>query len=297
MATLQENTRGAALMMCSMAAFTLNDASLKAISTEWPLFQTLTVRGFITVILIAIMGAVMGAFRKGIAKGDWPLVAARVGAEIGAAYFFLTALINLPLANATAILQTLPLTVSLAGALFLGEMLGWRRMFAILLGFVGVLLIVRPGADGFNVFSIYALIAVGFVTVRDLVTRRLSTNTHTMAVTFLSAAGVFLWAASFSTTIEWAPFTSRSIWLVLGASVFIIGGYVFSVMVMRVGDISFVAPFRYTALVWALVLGFVLFREWPSILTILGALIITGSGLFTFYRERRLAEREKTAAA
>ena len=83
----------------------------------------------------------------------------------------------------------------------------------------------------------------------------------------------------------------------LGASLFIVGGYVFSVMVMRVGDISFVAPFRYTALVWALVLGFVLFGEWPSILTIFGALIITGSGLFTFYRERRIAEREKVAAA
>jgi S-adenosylmethionine uptake transporter len=79
-------------------------------------------------------GCCDGRFPKGIAKGDWPLVAARVGAEIGAAYFFLTALINLPLANATAILQTLPLTVSLAGALFLGEMLGWRRMFAIVVG-------------------------------------------------------------------------------------------------------------------------------------------------------------------
>lgn len=287
--SISDNTRGAGLMVLSMAAFTLNDTCMKALSEDWPLFQALFVRGVLTSAMVAGLAWYLGAFKKGIARADWSWVLIRMIAEIGAAYFFITALFNMPLANATAILQSLPLTVSLAGAVFLGEAIGWRRLSAIIIGFVGVLLIVRPGAEGFNIFSVYVLIAVGFVTARDIVTRKLSKDTHSMAVTFVTALGITLWAGVFSLGVEWQPFTPRATGLLLTAAVFVLGGYVFSVMVMRVGDIAFVAPFRYTALVWALILGLLAFNDWPDAITLLGAAIIVASGLFTFYRERKSA--------
>lgn len=291
MASPQDNLRGALLMMASMAAFTLNDTFMKLIAGALPLFQILTLRGVLTCILIAALMLMMGQMRFHIPRGDRRLVLARVVAEIGAAYFFLTALFNMPLANVTAILQALPLTVTLAAALFFREPVGWRRLLAIFVGFCGVMLIIRPGASDFSFFSVYALIAVGFVTLRDLVTRRLSAETPSLAVSFYSALGVTLAFGLASPVQGWAPVGARDAALIGGASLMIIGGYLFSIMVMRVGEISFVATFRYTSLVWALLLGWAVFDNWPSKLTLLGAAIVIGSGVFMLLRERQLKKR------
>jgi drug/metabolite transporter (DMT)-like permease len=185
--------------------------------------------------------------------------------EIGAAWFFITALFHLPLANVTAIIQTIPLAVTLAGALFLREPLGWRRFTAILVGFAGVLLIVRPGTEGFTLYSVYALISVLFVTIRDLATRRLSASVPSFTVAISAAAGVGLFGAAGDTARQrLGRGLPRAGLFLAGASLFIVGGYIFSVMVMRVGDLATVAPFRYTSLIFALLLGFVFFGEWPT---------------------------------
>ena len=294
---MNDNTRGALLMMGSMGAFTLNDAAMKALAGDLPLFQAIFLRGLATSLLIGLLAWRLGAFRSGIARADRGLVALRIGAEIGAAYFFITALFNMPLANATAIIQALPLTVTLAGAVFLGEAVGWRRLSAILVGMIGVLMIVRPGLEGFNSFSLYALAAVGFVTARDIVTRKLSAGTHSFAVTFATSVGLAAFAGVAALGSSWAPLTAQSVMLLGAASVFVMGGYLFSVMVMRVGDIAFVAPFRYTALIWALVLGLLVFGDWPDAVTLTGAAIIVASGLYTFYRERNLSRSGAKATA
>ena len=205
---------------------------------------------------------------------------------MGAAYFFVTALFNLPLANVTAILQVLPLTVTLGSALFFKEAVGWRRMSAILIGFIGMLLIVRPGSDGFNLYSIYALMAVLSVTVRDLATRRLSSDVPSMTVTLSASLTVMIISGVASLATPWVGISALNGLMIVGASVFILGGYYFSVRVMRVGDVSFIAPFRYTGLVWALILGWFVFGDWPTNLTLLGAGIVVATGLFTLYRER-----------
>ena len=177
------------------------------------------------------------------------------------------------------------------------EAVGWRRWTAIAIGFCGMLLIVRPGTDGFTGASIYALCAVLAVTVRDLVTRRISTQTPSLTVTFVCSVMVTLFAAGWSFGQDWVAMTPRLTALVLLATTFIIGAYLFSVMVMRVGDVSFVAPFRYTGLVWALVLGFVVFGEWPDVLTIVGASIIVATGVFSLLREARLKRRVRRPVA
>ena len=290
---LPPNMTGALLMMASMASFTLNDSLIKSTGGALPLMQLLFLRGVLSTLLIFLLARWLGALHFRIAKRDWGLICLRSLAEIGAAYFFITALLNMPLANVTAILQALPLTVAVGAALFFREPLGWRRIAAILLGFCGVLLIVRPGSDGFSIWSAYALCAVICVTVRDLSTRRLTSGVPSLTVTLVASLAVTVCAGVASTATEWAPVTPRLAVLIIGASVFIIGGYFFSIQVMRVGEISFVAPFRYTGLIWALVLGWLVFGDWPERLTVLGATIVVATGLFTLYREGRLRQASR----
>ena len=295
MPILTDNTRGAALMMGSMAAFTLNDACMKAISGELPLAQAIFLRGIGTTVLMFFLARAVGGLKLSLPPGQWKLIALRSLSEIGAAYFFISALFNMPLANASAILQALPLSITLAGALFLGEAVGWRRFSAILIGFLGVLLIVRPGVAGFNAYSVYALLAVVMVTLRDLLARRLAFEVPTMTVALVNSLAVTLAFGLGTLSADWLPVSGRAALLLAAASVLIIGGYVFSVSAMRVGEIAVIAPFRYTSLLWALVLGLTVFGEWPGVLTLVGSAIVVATGVYTFYRERKIAWKDVAA--
>lgn len=271
-----------------MACFTLNDALLKATGGAVPLFQLLALRGVFATLMIGGLAYSQGVFKIRVSARDWVLIGLRSLSEVAAAYFFVTALLNMPFANVTAILQMLPLTVTLGSAMIFRETVGWRRMSAIAVGFCGMLLIVRPGSEGFTVWSVYALIAVFFVTARDLSTRRLSSGVPSLIVTFSASLSVFVAAGAASFTNEWVAITTDLGFLIGGSSILIVGAYYFSVQVMRAGDVSFIAPFRYTGLIWALLLGFVVFGEWPSLLTLTGAAMIVATGVFTLYREQRM---------
>ena len=294
---LPDNTRAALFMMLSMAAFTFNDACMKALSDELPLFQAVFLRGLATSVFITIAAAATGALQFSFPRRDWILVGVRALAEVAAAYFFISALFNMPIANATAILQALPLTVTLAGAVFLGEAVGWRRLSAILIGLCGVLMVIQPGAAGFNSYSIYAVLAVLAVTVRDLSARKVSRAVPSITVALIAAVAVTVAAGLASISIDWVRPSTLGWAQLAGSSIFIIVAYVFSVMTMRIGDIAAVTPFRYTSLLWALVLGFFIFGEWPDTFTMLGAAIIVGSGIFTLLRERGLGPRVGRAAS
>ena len=291
MTGMSDNMRGAALMVGSMACFGFGDACIKALGGSMPLSQVLTIRGIAASICIALLARGFGQLRFDMARRDWGLIALRAASEVGAAYFFLTALLNMPFANVTALLQMLPLTVTLASAVIFAEPVGWKRWSAIAIGFMGMLLIVRPGTAGFDAWSLYALVAVACVTVRDMSTRRMSRAVPSLTVTLMSSLAVLGFAALWSLGQEWQPVTTTTGALLAGASLFIVGGYCLSVFVMRVGEVSFVAPFRYTGLLWALLLGLVFFGEWPTLPTLLGAAIIMGTGIFTLLREKRLRRR------
>lgn len=291
----QSNMRGAALMTASMAGYTFNDICIKLLAGEVPLFQAVFVRGIFASVFLLLLARHMGALRFDLPRRDWGLVVLRTIGELGATYCFLMALFNMPIANVTAILQALPLTVALAAALFLGEPLGWRRLGAILAGFLGVMLIVQPGGNGFTVWSLYALVAVGFITLRDLAARRLSPGTPSLTVSLVAAVSICLAGGLAATTEPWAPMGLYEWAVLILAALFILGGYLASVAVMRVGEIGFVAPFRYTGLLWALVLGWLFFGDWPDRLTLIGAGIVVAMGLFTLFRERQLAQRRRIA--
>lgn len=189
----------------------------------------------------------------------------------------------------------LPLSVSLAAALILGEALGWRRLTAIFVGFAGVLLIIQPGSADFSTYSIYALGAVACATMRDIAMRRMSHDVPSVFVALIAAVGVTGLGAVGSLFTPWQPFTVTSGLQLTGAMTFMIFAYIASASAMRFGEIGFVAPFRYTSLLVALILGIVIFGEWPNTLALAGGAIVVATGLFTLYRETKLQVRHRIA--
>ena len=289
---MTDNARGALLMVAAMAAFVVSDSFMKLLGEELPLFQAIFLRGLGVSAAFLLLAWRLGALCWPAAR-DRGLIGLRVLAECAAAGFFLTALFNMPLANATAILQSLPLAMTVAGAFLLGEKVGIRRITAVLVGFCGVMLIVRPGAEGFSVYSLLALAAVLAVTLRDVVTRLLSSSVPSLLVACVTSVGVTIFGGLASIPFDWVPPSPRAVLLLAGTSITLIAAYLLSVMTIRAGEVSFVAPFRYTGLVWALALGYLLFGDWPDGLTLLGAAVVVAAGSFTLWR----AGRKGAAAA
>jgi S-adenosylmethionine uptake transporter len=289
---VSDNTRGAALMMLGVFCFTANDTMMKFLFGEIPLFQAVLLRGLLSLPMIAYLAHRRAQLFVRASRHDISIALIRAGAEIGATICFLTALANMPLANIIAILQTLPLSLTMVAALFLGEPVGWRRWSAIVVGFIGVLIIIRPGTDGFSLYSLWGLAAVACVTVRDIVTRRLSREMPSLFVTLITAIAITGLGAVMMPASGWVT-PSPTSWLILVATaIVIVMAYLFSVMTMRVGDIGFVTPFRYSALIWAIILGFVVFDEWPDNLTLVGMAIIVITGIYMFRRERIVAKQQ-----
>jgi len=282
-----DNVKGALFMMASMGGFVLNDTLMKSLAGEVPLFQAIFVRGLVATALLAALAVAQGALTYRVVGADRARLGLRLGAEVGATSCFLNALFHMPIANATAILLVMPLAVTLAGAVVLGERVGWRRYSAIIVGFVGVLIIVRPGGEGFNAYSLSALAAVGFLVVRDLVTRRFAAGVPSVFVALATAVAITVLGALVSLFGAWVPLAAADVAVLAAAACCLIVGYLFGIMTMRVGEIGFVSPFRYAVLIWALLLGAVVFGEIPDALTLIGSALVVATGLYTFQRERR----------
>ena len=283
---LSDNIFGAILMTVSLFSFVSNDALMKYLFQAISIEQGIFLRGLVSVpLLFAIAHARKSLFIR-IDRRNWKLVLVRAFSELGATMAFLTALSKMPLANVTAILQSLPLTVTMFAAIFFGEKVGWRRWSAILIGFVGVLIIIRPGGEGFNQFSVLALIAVGFITLRDAITRRLDPSVPSLFVALISAVPVLLFGGGMSVATGWIPMTSGMYGTITLAGIALTGGHLIAVKAMRNGEISFLAPFRYTGMIWAILFGFLLFGDLPDMTTIFGTVIVVGMGIYALHREQ-----------
>lgn len=285
---ISENLRGILLMCASMAAFTINDTFMKSVTQTQPLFQTIGLRGLIAVAGLGILCLATGAFRFRPNRRDAGLILLRSLADVAATVFFLEALLHMPLANLSAILQALPLLITLGAALVYGDRIGWRRMTAILVGLAGVLIIIRPGTEGFDRWSLLGLASVACVVVRDLSVRPLQGQVPSSLVALGAAVAVTLMGWTGTAFEGWQRPDAWEAARVLGAGLFLIVGYLTSVSAMRHGDIGLVAPFRYTSLLWAIALGFLVFGNLPDFWTLVGAGIVVGAGLFTLWRERKI---------
>ena len=273
-------------MAVSMAVFTMNDSITKAVTSQMNFGQVMLVRGLFAIALVAAFALHQRAMRSLRTLVMKP-VALRVVGEVGGTISFMAALTHLPLANTSAIFQALPLAITLGAALIFAEPVGWRRWLAITAGFIGVLIIVRPGIAGFNQFSLLALISVAFCALRDLSTKQIPARipsvfiTLLMTVTVTTAGAVILFPLG-----GWTPPSGRALGLLALAAVLVLIGNQCMIIALRSGDISAVAPFRYSALLWAMLFGYLVFGDRPDAMMVTGATIIVLSGLYAFYRER-----------
>ena len=273
-------------MAVSMAAFTTNDSITKVVSSEMNFGQVMLVRGLFAIVLVAALAWYQGALRPLRTLVMKP-VALRVAGEVLGTVTFLAAIVHLPLANTAAIFQALPLAVTLGAALMFGEPVGWRRWLAITAGFIGVLIIVRPGVEGFSQFSLFALVSVVFCAVRDLATRRIPPKIPSLFITLLTTVTVTTAGGAILVPLGgWTPPSVHALGLQALAAVLLLIGYQCVIMALRSGDISAVAPFRYSALLWAMLLGYLVFGDVPDAMMVTGAFIIVLSGIYAFYRER-----------
>ncbi|MBB5754730.1 DMT family transporter [Prosthecomicrobium pneumaticum] len=288
MSRSSDNLRGIAMMMLCNLLFLVNDALIKLVSATLPTGQIIVMRGSIALVVIAGVVVATGAHRQIGLLFD-RLVAWRTLGEIGATLLYLVALFKMPLANVTAINQVVPLMTTAAAALFLGEAVGWRRWTAIGIGFVGVMVIIRPGAAGFDAYALLALASMLFITVRDLVTRGLSPAVPTVLVVAAASVGVLLSGATLAVAEDWVVPGPHELALLFVASLLLLGGYATVIIAMRVGEMAVVAPFRYVVILYAIVVGYLVFGDVPDLPTLAGSAIVVATGIYTVHRERRRA--------
>jgi drug/metabolite transporter (DMT)-like permease len=281
-----DNLRGIILMVLSMALFGLEDMFLKWATVGLPVGEIVFVSGAFGLPVFAIMAARQGqsVFTKAALH---PAVLARGLGEMVGTFAYINALATVPLSTVSAVLQAMPLAVTMAAALFMQEQVGWRRWSAIAVGFAGVILVIRPGLDGFRAEALWVLITVAGLTLRDLMARKIPPDCSTaqvsawglMAVALLGAL-MMIGAQQVAVPDLWQTTT------LLGALVFGTAGYWAIIGATRTGEISVVAPFRYVRLVFAVLIGALVFQEWPDAITLAGSALIVGSGLYSFARER-----------
>lgn len=286
-----ENLRGSLLMVLAMAAFTIEDALIKLATQKLPVGEVLILFGAGGMLVFAALS--MTAKQPIVSKAMLSRTMLwRSASELMGRLCYTLAIALTPLSSASAILQATPLVVALGAVVFFNEQVGWRRWVAILVGFIGVLLILRPGLDGFEAASIFAILGtIGFAG-RDLATRAAP---PAMSNTQLGVLGFFvLVVAGCVALIKGGSLIMpdrHTLMILAGAVVFGVLAYNALTGAMRQGDISVVAPFRYTRLVFAMLMGAVVFAERPDALTLLGGSIIVASGLYTVVRERRHRKR------
>jgi drug/metabolite transporter (DMT)-like permease len=287
-----DNRKGIVLMLAAMAGFTIEDAFIKQLSSTISIGQILIIIGLCSCVFFALVAIING--HSLLARNLWTRATlTRMLAEAFAAVAFVTSLSLVPISTVAAVFQVTPLTITMGAALFLGERVGWRRWLAVLVGFIGVLLIIRPGFGGFNPSVLWVLVAVLGVAVRDLVTRVIPAQVESLVISFQAFASLIV-AGAICVLVSpqvMVPIAGKELVYFGCTIVFSISGYYAIVLAVRVGNASIVASFRYSRLLFSLLVGIFIFNESVDMLTLVGSVIIIGSGLYTYLREHKMATR------
>ena len=282
----QDNVAAIALMVAAMGLFAIEDMLIKLASETIGVGQILLILVTVGLIVFSILTRRAGHSVIS-AKFLHPAIIVRNVGETVGAFGFVTALTLVPISVASAILQATPLAVTVGAALFLKEPVGWRRWTAVLVGFFGVLLIIRPGLESFDANVLFAVFGVVGLAMRDVATRAIPTDIPSQQVSAYAYAVLVL--PSFILMLfqgGWQPVEApTSIYLALAAGVGVVAYYVLVVATRR-GEIPVIAPFRYSRLIFALIIGFFVFAERPDTLMLVGSALVIGTGLYALYRER-----------
>lgn len=281
-----DNTRGILAMSAAVFVFIFNDALIKLAAETVPAIQSIGVRGIFATLWVTLALVVTGAWRQigGLAH---PQVLLRGALEAASSIVYLVALFNIQFAIATAINLSTPLIFTALAVLLLKETVRWRRWSAVIVGFLGVLLVIQPRPGDIDVWAWVVLFATVLGAFRDVLGRYLPASVPTLVVSFASAVAVALVGCAWTFVDGWQPMTAREIGLLLASSLLLAAGYQFLVIALRSGaEFSVIGAFRYASILWALGIGYVVWGDVPNALAMAGIVVIVGSGLYILHRER-----------
>jgi drug/metabolite transporter (DMT)-like permease len=288
--TQHHNRRGVIAMSVGMVCFVINDTLVKFVSHSLPASQLIFLRGLMAVLGLLLLAKVLDkqAFNR-----EWQhhltqrWVLARSLLDGLASLVYLSALFHMPLGNATAINMSTPLLIALFSGLLMGVHISLRNWMIIGLGFVGVILVVQPQAEGFNTWAWVALAGTCLHALRDLSVRFIPPTVPSMVITVGTALSATVLAGIWSLAHEWVDLSAFTWLMVASASVFLSSGYFFLIKATRVADMSVIAPFRYMGLLTAVIVGFVIWGDVPNLLAWCGMWILVSAGLLMLKLNRQ----------
>jgi drug/metabolite transporter (DMT)-like permease len=283
--------RAGLFMVLAMGSFVCNDTIVKLVGESLPVGEIIMIRGAIAMMLIGIICAWQGILPE-LPRVFQRNVLLRCIFDVLATTAFVTALMHMQIANLTAVLQAVPLAVTLLSMLFLGERVGWQRMAAVVVGFIGVLMIVKPSVTRVETYELLALVIVFGCAIRDILTRRIPGRIPTFLVAFVNAGFVALGGAAMALWQGLAWPEPWQVGLLAIAACFLSSGYLFMVATLRLGELSGTAPFRYSIMVFAIASGILVFHEFPDGLAMLGMAVVVATGLYAARREALNARAE-----
>lgn len=299
---MSDNLRGVLAIVASQFCFIVNDSLMKLVATgsasgsapAIPMGEAIFIRGVVTVFVIAVLAQAMGLMGQLRTLVSQPM-AWRAVTEIGASIAYLFAIAGMPIGDVVGILQVVPLALTAGAAVFLREHIGWRRWTATLVGFAGVLLIIRPGAAPFGTAMALTIFSVTLIVIRDLLTRGLPAGIPVLLISGSSACALTLGGLGLSTWETWVwPNSMQILWLVV-AALHLVGANTWLVLSLRVGEIAVVGPFRYSVILIAVASGYLIWNEVPDAWSWTGIAIVTAAGIYTLVREQNVRKRDAPA--
>ena len=295
---LSNNQRGIAAICGCMASYTVNDVLVKQILLTYPVGEVIFVRGVMCTLLIGSAVLMFGHARQ-LRTALTRLLAARSLCDGLSTVGFIAALAHMKLAKIAAVLQIAPLIITALSVFLYREQVGWRRWTAIGIGFGGALLVIKPIPSEFNIWAIVGAASAFAAALREIQTRQIGRTAPVLVVAFWGSVAITLCGSVFAAAEEWRMFAAGELFQLLIAAFFVGIAIYLLALGFREVDLSVVAPFRYSYLLTSALGGFLVFSEVPDALTVLGAALIVGSGIYTLHREsarRRMLTAKAPAA-
>lgn len=289
----KSSTQGIVLMCVGVACLSTNDAIAKTLTDRYSPLQILFMRNVIALPFTIVIALIMEDATA--LRSHRPLAHLVRGALwVCATMMFFTSFMYLGLAEATALIFVAPFFITLMSALFLGEEVGWRRWLAVLIGFAGVLMIIRPGGSAFQMISLLP-VATAFVYALLMLSARWVDPRESVwtLLVYLTGAGTLL--SALIVPFVWVPLQAQDLWLFVGIAIFGSAGMTMMTQAFRLAPAVLVAPLDYTGLLWATLFGWLIWRESLDAMTMAGAALIIASGVVTVLREQRRDDAGKRA--
>lgn len=281
--------KGIVCMVAGGALITLSDAIMKVFAGRLPAGEILFIRNSFTLLAIGLVAFKIGSIpllRPKNIRGQ----AARAGFLVVSAFLFVTGIEHTPLANAIAITFTGPLIITALAMPLLGEQVGWRRWVAVVVGFMGVLVVIRPGTDAFTWGSVLILLGAVGGAMRDIITRRLCATETSLSILLVSSAAL-AFAGLTTAPFGWKPVSLSDVGLLAVSGLLVASSHYLMIESFRLAEAAVVVPFKYANVIWAILFGYLFWQHVPDKWTFVGVAILVASGLYILERESRLRRR------